>query len=136
MKKRSIIAVVLSVMLLFAFCGCGGGLTLESYFNDNPDQKAELLEAFEGSDDSGVINMSADISGNTLTVIGTYVDTYPEEVFGVMQEYFDENIDTYEDLINQEKEDLADATGVPKEDITVKVSYVNGDGTEIWSKSY
>ena len=136
MKKRSVIAVVLSIVLLFAFTACGSSepTTLESYFDDNPAEKEQLVEAIAGTDGKGVVDISADISGNVFTITGTYTQTYPEEYFGAMQEAFDKQIGEYTEEIAGEKEKIGDATGINADDITIRMVYCNGDGTEIWSK--
>ncbi|MCQ2546651.1 MAG: DUF4854 domain-containing protein [Clostridia bacterium] len=138
MKKKSLLAAVLSIMLLFAFAGCGSSepTTLESYFNDNPDQKEALMETMAGADGQGVLTLSSDISENTFTVTGTMTQTYPESSLGVMAEAFDGQISNLESQVTPAKKSMSETTGVSADDIIIKVVYCNGDGTEIWSKDF
>lgn len=139
MRKKSVLAAVLSVLLLFAFAGCGSSdkpATLEEYFNENPDQKAELVDSITGQDGQGVLTMDCEISGNTFTVIGTMTETYPEETLDILKDSLEGQADSLKSQMGPAKKSMAETTGISIDDIIVKVVYCNGDGTEIWSTNF
>ena len=149
MKRKTALAIIIAIITMATLTACGnndetGSLkqtenssvqTLESYFNENPDVKEDTFKALsEQTTDS--MKIDYEIKGNDIEVIATYTETFPEEVFPSAREVFDNEADSLKAAVQPMKTTAESMTGVPAEKVTCTYTFCNGDGTEIWSKTF
>lgn len=149
MKRKTALAIIIAIITMFTFTACGNNdetdslkqaenssvQTLESYFKENPDVKEDTFKALsEQTTDS--IKIDYEIKGNDIEIIATYTETFPEEVFPSAREAFNSKADSLRAVVQPIKTIAESMTGVPAEKITCTYTFCNGDGTEIWSKTF
>lgn len=124
-----LVVVVMIIALISSFAGCTKKpSTLEEYVNSNEKAK-ETIEAFS-SPESG---LEIKIEENTLIYEFKYDVVFSDEEVALISAELEEAIESmpgYGTL----KSSLMDETGI--DGIIVKLIYLNGDGKEIYSKSY
>lgn len=134
MKKdtlRNSLFVTMSVLLIAVmvlFTGCGGTETLEDYVNSNEEVKTQI-ESYSGQD-----GMSVKVEENVLTYEYKYEDTYDESMIDEMKAQFEETMGSMGSTFESIGTTLEEESGI--KDITVRVTYLNGDGSEIYSEDF
>ena len=134
MKKdtlRNSLFVTMSVLLIAVmvlFTGCGGTETLEDYVNSNEEVKTQI-ESYSGQD-----GMSVKVEENVLTYEYKYEDTYDESMIDEMKAQFEETMGSVGSTFESIGTTLEEESGI--KDITVRVTYLNGDGSEIYSEDF
>ena len=134
MKKdtlRNSLLVTMSVLLIAVmvlFTGCGGTETLEDYVNSNEEVKTQI-ESYSGQD-----GMTVKVEENVLTYEYKYEDTYDESMIDEMKAQFEETMGSMSSTFESIGTTLEEESGI--KDITVRVTYLNGDGSEIYSEDF
>lgn len=136
--RRIALLLVTAVMILgtaFAFAGCGEvePKTLEEYVSDSPSAREEIENTVNalGNDD---VTMAVDFERNNILVTGTMQTTYAEDLLDIIE---NECADRGKEIEGQATElitQLEEVTG--SDDVTIEVVMNNGDGKEIWRRSY
>lgn len=134
--SRWLTAIALSAVaaLALVLAACGQQQTLESYFNDNPDEWQEVVDTMEESIDGsgGVLqDGSATVSENNITY--KYVYAYEASVFEDVdfdEEMTDELSDTVKDAIA----DIEDETGISG--VTLTFVYESSDGETLYDHTF
>ncbi len=130
--KKKFLNVVLSMTIvtsmMFSVTACGSKQDIATWVTS--DEAVEFTDAMNASLDGMSLKLEAD--GNTLAMIITFDDVIElaEGVEENMEQAFESQAATFEALRDQ----LVKSTG--NKDAKVRVSYVNGDGTEIYSKEF
>lgn len=129
--KKKVLNVALSVLIaasmMFSMTACGK-MTLESFVNSK--EAAETIEYMNENLDGMTAEFEAD--GDVFSMIFTLDETI-EVVDGTeaaMNSLFEAQKEVFEDI----RDSLIEETG--NDNISVRVVYVNGDGTEIFSTEF
>ena len=114
--------------MMVLFTGCGGGTeTLEDYVNSNDEIKTEI----ESYSQDG---MTVKVEGNVLTYEYQYPDTYDESMVEEMKTQFESAMESVSSTFENIGTTLEEETEI--DGITVRVTYLNGDGSEIYSQDF
>ena len=84
--------------------------------------------------DASGVTQSVNYKGNTIELTLKYDKAYKEDDVEAFAKAFEENESIYEAACNQAIANIKKSTELEK--IKVKISVVNGDSSEIWSKTY
>lgn len=130
MKKISVKIVIstLILALMLAFAGCGSPSTIQEYIesNDEAQQQIEDTEKSSGCD--------IDIKGNAITVTYTYDETYSKDEVKTIKKQMEKLVPDIADSLEDSISDIKEESGI--EDITMTIVFLNGDGSEIYSKEF
>ena len=131
MKKSSktvLTALILSLILSMSvvLTGCGTS-TLEEYVNSNKEAK-QSLEAMS----TGGLNV--EVKDNTIIYTYTYEQTFDPSVVSALSGTIESTLDDSSASFTSMADTLEKESGI--EEVTVKIIYLNGDGSEIFSKEY
>ncbi|MDO4485858.1 MAG: DUF4854 domain-containing protein [Bacillota bacterium] len=133
MKKNKRITGIIVAMLLVAMtvlAGCGSQpSTLEEYINSDSEAK-ETIESMS-SEESG---LNVTVEDNAIVYTYTYGDTLDSSLLDTVATEIEKTIDSSASTFTTMVDALEEESGI--DGITVKVVYLNGDGTEIFSKEY
>ncbi len=121
----------MTVMLVFSGCG-GEPETLEDYVNSNEEVQEQIDSLTSAS--AGGSGMTVEINGNTVEYIYQYSQTFDEATAEQMKAQFESYMDSVSSTFTGIGDTLEEESGISG--ITVKVSYLNGDGSEIYSAEY
>ena len=121
-----VISLLLSMMVLFT--ACGEPATLEEYMNKD----GEVQQSIESMGESS--NMDISVEGNTITYTYKYAQTYDSSVIPSMAKTMESTMNNMSSTFEKVAENLEEQTEI--DDITVRVVYLNGDGTEIYSQNF
>lgn len=120
-----ILMLVLAMSIMFA--GCGGPSTLEEYV----DSDSEAREMIDSMSTSG---MTIDITDNTVTYTYTYDQTFDQDIIDQMAPEMEKTMSSMSSTFEGVASSLEEGSGI--EGIVVKVVYLDGAGTEIYSAEY
>ena len=156
MKKITLIrlALVMALMLsVSAFmCSCGGGsesesadepegsgeLTLEEYFEENPQDLQDIIDGAKNDEDmqEALEYMDFDVyaEGNTLYYDYQFKETFDEDKAAQAAEALADSMDENEAIMVSKIDPIETGFGV--KDITVHMIYRNGDGTVLAERDY
>lgn len=131
MKKNSktvLIALILSLVLSMSvvLTGCGAS-TLEEFVNSDSETKQSLEEL-------NTNGLAVEVKGNTLTYTYTYEQTFDSSVVSALKGSIESTLDESSASFTSMADTLEKESKI--EEVTVKVIYLNGDGSEIFSKEY
>ena len=133
MKKNKRITGIIVAMLLVAMtvlAGCGSQpSTLEEYINSDSEAK-ETIESMS-SEESG---LKVSVEDNVIVYTYTYGYTLDSSLLDAVATEIEKTIDSSASTFTTMVDALEEESGI--DGITVKVVYLNGDGTEIISKEY
>ena len=131
MKKSSktvltalLLTLVLSMSVVLTGCGTS---TLEEYVNSNKEAK-QSLEAMS----TGGLNV--EVKDNTIIYTYTYEQTFDSSVVSALSGTIESTLDDSSASFISMADTLEKESGI--EEVTVKIIYLNGDGSEIFSKEY
>jgi len=132
---KIICLITVLAVCLFGFWGCGEKkvLSLEEMVSQNPEMSKTIEEGLAEIDASGV-TQSVNYKGNTIELTLKYDKAYKEDDVEAFAKAFEENESIYEAACNQAIANIKKSTELEK--IKVIISVVNGDSSEIWSKTY
>lgn len=122
-------------MTALAFCGCGEKkvLSLEEMVAQNPDMTKAIEEGLTDLE-AARVTQSVSYKGNTIVLSLKYEKAYKDEDVAALAEAFAAHEDVYESACNQAIADIKKKTDLEK--VKVKVQVLNGDDSEIWTKTY
>lgn len=123
-----IIAMMLAMTIMFSGCGSQPS-TLEEYIDSNEDAKATLESMSSGSK-----GLDVTVDDNTIIYTYTYSDTLDSSVIDAIADELEKTIDKSSSTFTTLADTMEEETKI--EGISVKVVYLNGDGSEIFSKEY
>ncbi len=127
-KSLFVTKSILLISMMVLFTGCGGGTeTLEDYVNSNDEIKTEI----ESYSQDG---MTVKVEGNVLTYEYQYPDTYDESMVEEMKTQFESAMESVSSTFENIGTTLEEETEI--DGITVRVTYLNGDGSEIYSQDF
>lgn len=128
-KKILQVSLILSLLMAMTlmFAGCGGPETLEEYVNSDSEAQ-EMIDSLSSS------GLSVDVTDNTLTCTYAYSDTFDDETISAMQDAIESQITKLSSTFESAATTLEEGSGI--DDVTVKVVYVDGAGTEIYSAEF
>lgn len=132
-KKRFFIGGLILTMILamaVTFAGCGGGgdtKTLEDYVNSD----SEAMDQIDALQQDG---MEVNIKGNTVTYTYTFPDTYEGSNVDLMKSSLEGAMKEAGSEFTKVSDTLEEESGV--KEVTIKVVYLNGDGSELYSSEY
>lgn len=129
-KKHSAFLLALVITLSVGLTGCGGPENLAQYVSENEDVYNMIQEQKEQSENVGMMETDISVEGNTLSYIYTYKETYPANQTSQIKTSLEAYEDTLESGFEPIKDTLEEGSGL---DVTVKIIYNNGDGSEIVS---
>lgn len=139
MNKRTskIFAIAMTLVMVLAVAAlttsCGGTKTLEDYVNGDKEVSKQLKDS---GDQFSTDAMKAEVTvkENTLTYAFTYAETFTKEQTKQMVSLFEKAIEGYTATYEGIRESLEKESKV--EGVVVKISYINGDGSEIYTKTF
>ncbi|MCB6994258.1 DUF4854 domain-containing protein [bacterium 210820-DFI.6.37] len=123
-----ILSLLVAMTILFAGCGSTPE-TLEEYVNSDAEAK-EMIESFS----SGTDGMTVEVKDNTLIYKYTYPQTFDKDIIDQMSSQIEKTIAGSKDSFESVADTLEEGSGI--ENVTVKVVYEDGAGTEIYSAEY
>ena len=139
MKKKNsrslctvlLISLMMAVTLVFSGCG-GEPETLEDYVNS----KEEVQEQIDSlsSTSAGGGGMTVEINGNTVEYVYQYSQTFDDAAIAQMVPQFESYMASAGSTFSSIADSLEEQSGISG--VIVKVSYLNGDGSEIFSQEY
>lgn len=132
MKKSSkaiITALILSLVLSMSvvLTGCGGPSTLEEFVNSDAEAKQSLEEL-------NTNDLAVEVKENTIIYTYTYEQTFDSSVVSALSGTIESTLDDSSASFISMADTLEKESGI--EEVTVKIIYLNGDGSEIFSKEY
>ncbi len=123
------IVMVMTVSILFA--GCGEPQTFEEFCKSDEELMSQLESINMDTDD---YSMTVDIKENSVIYSCKYKTTIEGDqadlISGYFEEYMSSAAGTFESIAKQ-CEEQSEIDG-----ITVKVEYLNGDGSEFYSQEF
>ena len=134
MKKVTVIIV--SILMIFAFCACGGPSTLQEYMSENPDVELDIYNTLEPEESQGGWIVDITYVDNTVSIVHTSEE--PAEFVAALLaeaceadggESFQEDIDVIIDTIKEK-------TGMNDVDITVHYRFQDYDEALIWEGDF
>lgn len=141
-KKIKVLALMLTLVAMFALVGCGNDSSPEDY-NDSPslsldDGYATLDEFFDDSDisldsleEQAGEGMEITVEGNTLVYTYSYTETFDSTMVGYIADEIEKQMGEFEGSLVSVANEISNMSGI--ENIEIKVVFLNGDGTEIYS---
>ena len=132
---RIICFIMTLAMAALVFCGCGETkvLSLEEMVAQNPDMAKSIEEGLTDLE-AAHVTQSVSYKGNTIVLSLKYEKAYKDEDAAALAEAFAANEEAYEPACNQAIADIKKNTELEK--VKVKVQVLNGDDSEIWTKTY
>lgn len=127
MKRKFPIIVVLAIAFTFMLASCGEPSNFEEYIKNNEEISEELeVYCFQG--------MDVDVSGNTITFTYEYDETFDETTAALMTKELNNALKGNAENFTSIKNRYIEKTGF--EDLTVVITYVDGEGNELCTGKY
>lgn len=125
--KKILTILSLSFIMTIVLVGCGAPSTLEEFINSNEDAK-NTVESMTND------QMSVEVSGNTLTYLYTYNQTFTGETLDALKEELENAMESQKSTFENIADTLEKESGI--DEVTVQVIYANEDGTEIYKEEF
>lgn len=125
--KKILTILLLSFIMTIVLVGCGAPSTLEEFINSNEDAK-NTVESMTND------QMSVEVSGNTLTYLYTYNQTFTGETLDALKEELENAMESQKSTFENIADTLEKESGI--DEVTVQVIYANEDGTEIYKEEF
>ncbi|MGC2873041.1 DUF4854 domain-containing protein [Ihubacter sp. rT4E-8] len=122
------LAMVLSVSMFMTSCSSDPS-TLEEYVAQDDKLKGQLDQYAESQD-----GMTIEIKENQIIYTYTYPEQLDDEIVEASKEQFDNSMSSFASTFESIATSCEEQTKI--KGITVKVAYLNKDGSEIWSKVF
>lgn len=129
-KKILSVSLILSLLMAITlmFAGCGSSpQTLEDYVNSDSEAQ-EMIDSLSSS------GLTVEVKDNTLTCTYAYSQTFDEDTISQMSTQIESAIGSMSSTFENAAATLEEGSGI--DDVTVKVVYVDGAGTEIYSAEF
>lgn len=130
MKNRKLVSSLVIVMILAMtamFTGCGEPASLEEWVNNDSEAAASLEEM-------STDELDVTVEGNTLVYTYTYSQNIDASLVDAVTQQLEESIDNSASTFTSVADMLEEESGI--DGISVKVVYLNGDGTELMNKTF
>ena len=125
----ALVVVAMCAALVLAV-GCGGSKTLESYFKANSSEwNSAVAQIKESGGD--VLDVDMSVSGNKISQIMTYKQTFPPEAVEIMKSSLEGQAENLKAQVSTQIKAMEKETGISG--ITWFFDYRNGDGKSIFS---
>ncbi len=121
------LAMVLSVSMLMT--SCGEPSTLEEYLAENEELQEQLNSLAESQED-----MTVEIKENQILYTYTMPQQIEEDILEDVKAKFEETMESLGSTFEGIASTCEEETKI--KGITVKVTYLNNDGSEIYSQEY
>lgn len=127
----ALVAVAMCAALVLAVgCGSGSSKTLESYFKANSSEwNSAVAQIKESGGD--ILDVDMSVSGNKISQIMTYKQTFPAEAVEVMKSSLEGKAANLKAQVSTQIKAMEKETGISG--ITWFFDYRNGDGKSIFS---
>ena len=131
-KNRLYSGIIISLMLaiITMLSGCGSQpATLEEYIS-NTEEARTTLESMSSSTEG----LEVAVEDNTIIYTYTYDNTLDSSMIESVSEQLEKTIDSSESTFRSMADSLEEESGI--DGITIRVIYLNNDGTELVNKEY
>lgn len=159
MKKNRIFALALVMLLIVSTavlaCSCGSKgsssssdvkekdveakkPTLEEYFTNNPKELKKIKEKVTKDENMEgilkIVDFDVYAKENTMTYSYKFKETYDDEKVAKMKEQLDKSLEDMGADMPEKIKSIEKGYGVG--DVTIRMEYLNGDGSVIAEKEY
>lgn len=124
LKRAGIAVLVLALVCNISSCGTK---TLEEMVNDDKEVKQQIESMAVGG-------LEVAISENTVIYTYTYDQTFDKASLEAIKPEIKKIMSSTDKIFNSLIDQLEEETGI--EEVSIKVSYINGDGNPIFEKEY
>ena len=129
-RLNSGIIISLMVAMIIMLSGCGSQpSTLEEYIS-NDEEAMTTLESVSSSTEG----LEVAVEDNTIIYTYTYDNTLDSSMIESVSEQLEKTIDSSESTFRSMADSLEEESGI--DGITIRVIYLNNDGTELVNKEY
>lgn len=129
-RLNSGIIISLMVAMIIMLSGCGSQpSTLEEYIS-NDEEAMTTLESVSSSTEG----LEVDVEDNTIIYTYTYDNTLDSSMIESVSQQLEKTIDSSESTFRSMADTLEEESGI--DGITIRVIYLNNDGTELVNKEY
>lgn len=130
MKKISVKIVIsaLILALMLAFAGCGGPSTIQEYIESSDEAQQQISDTEKSS------GCDIDVKDNAMTVTYKYDETYSKDQVKAIKKEMEKLVPDMAGDLEDSISDIKEESGI--EDITMTIVFLNGDGSEIYSKEF
>lgn len=129
-RLNSGIIISLMVAMIIMLSGCGSQpSTLEEYIS-NDEEAMTTLESMSSSTEG----LEVDVEDNTIIYTYTYDNTLDSSMIESVSQQLEKTIDSSESTFRSMADTLEEESGI--DGITIRVIYLNNDGTELVNKEY
>lgn len=130
MKKISVKIVISSLILalMLAFAGCGGPSSIQEYIESSDEAQQQIADTEKSS------GCDIDVKDNDMTITYKYDETYSKDQVKAVKKEMEKLVPDMADALEDSISDIKDESGI--EDITMTIVFLNGDGSEIYSKKF
>ena len=129
-RLNSGIIISLMVAMIIMLSGCGSQpSTLEEYIS-NDEEAMTTLESVSSSTEG----LEVDVEDNIIIYTYTYDNTLDSSMIESVSEQLEKTIDSSESTFRSMADSLEEESGI--DGITIRVIYLNNDGTELVNKEY
>lgn len=129
-RLNSGIIISLMVAMIIMLSGCGSQpSTLEEYIS-NDEEAMTTLESVSSSTEG----LEVDVEDNIIIYTYTYDNTLDSSMIESVSQQLEKAIDSSESTFRSMADTLEEESGI--DGITIRVIYLNNDGTELVNKEY
>lgn len=129
-RLNSGVIISLMVAMIIMLSGCASQpATLEEYIS-NDEEARTTLESVSSSTEG----LEVDVEDNTIIYTYTYDNTLDSSMIESVSQQLEKTIDSSESTFRSMADTLEEESGI--DGITIRVIYLNNDGTELVNKEY
>lgn len=125
-----VVVAMCAALVLAVGCGSGSTKTLESYFKSNQSEWNTAVDQIKASG-GDILDVDMSVSGNKISQIMTYKQTFPEDAVAVMKSSLEGQAENLKSTVATQIAAMEKETGISG--ITWYFDYRNGDGKSIFS---
>ncbi|MDD6647942.1 MAG: DUF4854 domain-containing protein [Firmicutes bacterium] len=129
-RLNSGVIISLMIVMIIMLSGCASQpATLEEYIS-NDEEARTTLESVSSSTEG----LEVDVEDNTIIYTYTYDNTLDSSMIESVSQQLEKTIDSSESTFRSMADTLEEESGI--DGITIRVIYLNNDGTELVNKEY
>ena len=129
-RLNSGVIISLMIVMIIMLSGCGSQpSTLEEYIS-NDEEAMTTLESVSSSTEG----LEVDVEDNIIIYTYTYDNTLDSSMIESVSQQLEKAIDSSESTFRSMADTLEEESGI--DGITIRVIYLNNDGTELVNKEY
>lgn len=128
MKKKFmkvVLPMLVAATMMFSVTGCNSKKDLETWVKS--DEAVEYVDEINSSLAGSGMSVSFEAEGDTLSFIYTF-----DQIVELPKETMDQTFDAMSSEFDSAREELVKYTG--NKDLKIRFVYINGDGSELYSK--